>query len=218
MPRIARGLVDGHIYHVLNRGNGGQEIFHKEQDYKSFVDLMIEAKERFAVKLYAYCLMPNHFHLVLEPVQAKELIKWMQWLMTAHVRRYHRHYSTHGHVWQGRYKSFLIQQDKHLITVLRYVEGNPIRAGLVNQAGDWPWSSHKERVDTKSHLVDEVPVPLPDKWYDYVNHPLTGHELEKIRRSVIRQSPYGTPAWQFDVASKLGIESTLRPRGRPRKY
>ena len=100
MPRILRGLVDGLTYHVLNRGNGGQAIFHKDQDYRSFIELMKEAKERSSVKVFAYCLMPNHYHLVLQPVRAYELSKWMQWLMTSHVRRYHRHYQTSGHVWQ----------------------------------------------------------------------------------------------------------------------
>lgn len=137
MPRIARGLVDGFVYHVLNRGNGGQKVFHKDQDYEAFIDLMKKAKARYAIKIFAYCLMPNHFHMVVVPIQAEELNKGMQWLMTSHVRRYHRRYGTSGHIWQGRFKSFIIQEDNHLLTVLRYVEGNPVRAGLVNSATDW---------------------------------------------------------------------------------
>ncbi|MBA7467307.1 hypothetical protein ES707_02523 [subsurface metagenome] len=218
MPRIARGLVDGFVYHVLNRGNGGQEVFHKEQDYEAFIDLMREAKVRHSIKIFAYCLMPNHFHMVVVPIQAEELNKGMQWLMTSHVRRYHRHYGTSGHIWQGRFKSFIIQEDNHLLTVLRYVEGNPVRAGLVNSAKDWSWSSHREVIDERSRLlVDEIPIELPQDWNRYVDEPLTEKELERLHQSVNRQSPYGTSMWQMQVSKELGLESTLRPRGRPKK-
>ena len=218
MPRVARGLVDGFTYHILNRGNGGQTIFHKDQDYRVFANLMDEAKARYSVKIFAYCLLPNHFHIVVMPLQAEELSKWMQWLMTSHVRRYHRHYGTSGHVWQGRFKSFLIQEDAHLLTVLRYVEGNPVRAGLVSSASEWSWSSHKERIGEKPRLsIDEVPVELSKDWGGYVDAPLIKRELDMLRKSVNRQSPYGTQVWQMKVSRELGLESTLRPRGRPKK-
>ena len=100
MPRMPRGLSVGLVYHVLNRGNGRQAVFHKDKDYEVFIDLMKKANERYSVKLFAYCLMPNHFHMVLMPDQSKDLSRWMQWLMTSHVRRYHRHYVSSGHVWQ----------------------------------------------------------------------------------------------------------------------
>jgi len=218
MPRIARGLVNGFVYHVLNRGNGGQEVFHKNQDYAAFIDLLEEAKARYAVKIFAYCLMPNHFHMVVVPVQAEELNKSMQWLMTSHVRRYHRHYGTSGHIWQGRFKSFIIQEDNHLLTVLRYVEGNPVRAGLVNSAKDWLWSSHREAIgEGASLLVDEIPIELPRDWNRYVDEPLTQKDLERLHQSVNRQSPYGALMWQIQVSKELGLESTIRPRGRPKK-
>ncbi len=114
MPRIVRGLADNIIYHVINRGNGRQEVFHKDKDYEAFMKLIAEAKERYTVKLYGYCLMPNHFHMTVKPEKGEELSKWMQWLMTSHVRRYHRYYGSSGHVWQGRYKSFMIQEDSYL--------------------------------------------------------------------------------------------------------
>ncbi len=219
MPRIARGLADGYIYHVLNRGNGKQIVFRKDQDYRVFLDLMREAKERYpGVKLFAYCLMANHFHLVLQPEQGNELSKWMQWLMTSHVRRYHQHYETSGHVWQGRFKSFIVQDDDHLLTVLRYVEGNPVRAGLVDSAGDWRWSSHRERIGMSARfLVGEIPIELPADWGKYVDEPLADKELDRLRTSVTRQAPYGSPRWQLKAVRELRLESTLRPRGRPRK-
>jgi putative transposase len=218
MPRISRGLADDSIYHVINRGNGGQVVFQKDKDYEVFVNLMKEAKIRYAVEIFAYCLMPNHFHMVVMPHQSEDLSKWMQWLLTSHVRRFHKHYGTSGHIWQGRYKSFLIQKDSHLLTVLKYVESNPLRAGLVNSANNWLWSSHRESIHKGGHLlIDEVPVELPKEWSKFVNESISERELEKLRQSVSRQSPYGDSLWQVDVSKTFGLESTIRPRGRPRR-
>jgi putative transposase len=218
MPRIPRGTFDNSVCHVINRGNGGQVVFHKDKDYEAFVGIMEEAKVHYSVRIFAYCLMPNHFHMVLMPEEAEHLSKMMQWLMTSHVRRYHRHYGTSGHIWQGRYKSFLIQTDSHLLTVLRYVESNPLRAGLVTSARDWRWSSYLESTNNKPRLlIDEIPIELPKNWDKYVDGPITGNELDKLRQSVNRQTPYGTASWQIQLSKELGLESTLRPRGRPAK-
>ena len=218
MPRIARGLSENCIYHILNRGNGKQKIFHKEQDYKAFINLVKEAKTRYSVKIFAYCLMPNHFHLIIIPRKPEELSKFMQWLMTSHVRRYHKHYGTSGHIWQGRFKSFIVQKENYLLTAMRYVEGNPVRAGLVNSAKNWLWSSHRETIGERSKLlVNEIPIQLPRDWAKYVDETLTDNELKKLHQSVNRQSPYGMPEWQIKIAEELGLKSTLRSRGRPRK-
>jgi len=218
MPRISRGLVDNFIYHVINRGNGGQKIFHKKGDYQSFLNLIRESKENFEIEIFAFCIMPNHFHMVLRPDRGEELSKCMQWIMTAHVRRYHKHYGTSGHIWQGRYKSFLIQEDRHLLTVMRYVESNPLRAGLVKTAKDWLWSSHLESIgENPMELIDEAPIELPKDWDKFVDESIDNKELEEIRKSVNRQSPYGDISWQTQVSKELGLESTLRPRGRPRR-
>ena len=112
-----------------------------KRDYAAFLVLLQMAKSKYPVRVLGFCLMLNHFHLVLQPATVSPLSPFMQWWMTSHVRRYHRHYRSHGHVWQGRFKSFPIQQDDHLLTVLRYVLRNPVRAGLVEHARDWPWSS-----------------------------------------------------------------------------
>ena len=217
MSRAARGLVDGFIYHVINRGNNKQKIFQKDQDYRVFVDLMKEGKGLYPVDILAYCVMPNHFHMVLRPMKGEELSKWMHWLTTNHVRQYHQHYGTSGHLWHGRFKNFIVQEDAHLLAVVRYVEANPVRAGLVGSAKDWEWSSHQENARSKSRmLTKEIPIELPKFWESYVNTPLTEVELGTLRQSVNRQSPYGAPLWQLEVCEKLGLESTLRPRGRPR--
>ncbi len=119
MPRIARGLADGHFYHIINRGNCRHEVFHKQEDYAAFTNLMKESVDRHKVSIYSWCIMPNHFHLLVRPEKAETLSTWMQWFMTSHVRRYHKHYRTSGHVWQGRFKSFIVQDDTHLLTVAR---------------------------------------------------------------------------------------------------
>jgi len=218
MPRVARGLVDGFTYHVLNRGNGKQAVFHKDRDYSAFVSLIQEAKARLSMSIYAYCLMPNHFHMVVMPNKGEDLSIWMQWLMTSHVRRYHRHYGTSGHIWQGRFKSFIVKQDDHLLNVLRYVEVNPVRAGIVTSAKDWQWSSHRLRSEgSQSTLMSPLPVELPDDWERLVDESFTLSDLEKLRKCVSRQTPYGDLFWQAEICKKLGLESTTRPRGRPRK-
>jgi len=218
MPRIVRGLSANSVYHVLNRGNGKQKVFHKEQDYKAFIDLIKESKTKYSMRIFAYCLMPNHFHIILMPIKGEELSKWMQWLMTSHVRRYHKHYGTSGHIWQGRFKSFIIREDSYLLTAIRYVEGNPVRAGLVGSAQDWLWSSHRETICERSKLfLSEIPIELPKDWTRYVDKPFNDTELKKLHQSVNRQSPYGALEWQIETAKELGLESTLNSRGRPRK-
>jgi putative transposase len=204
-------------YHVLNRGNGQAEVFHKVGDYAAFVKLMAEANARLPLRILGYVLMPNHFHLVLWPRGDGDLSRWMQWLLTSHVRRYHRHYQGSGHVWQGRFKAFPIEQDEHLLTVLRYAERNPLRAKLVRRAEAWPWSSLSWRPsDECPQLLSDWPVPRPRNWVAMVNAAQTEAELVALRHSIARGAPFGNERWMQRVAHRLGLESSLRPRGRPR--
>ena len=205
-------------YHVLNRGNAQGEVFHKDGDFASFLDLIAAANERLPLRVLGYALMPNHFHLVLWPQGDGDLSRWMQWLLTSHVRRYHRHYESSGHVWQGRFKAFPIEQDDHLRTVLRYVERNPLRAGLVRRAEAWPWSSLSWRASGKRpEMLSDWPVPCPRNWLSIVNGVETEAELSDLRRSIARGAPFGDAQWSKRVARQLGLEASLRPRGRPRK-
>ncbi|HTP66675.1 MAG TPA: transposase [Geobacteraceae bacterium] len=214
MPRIARALVDNCCYHLINRGNGRLQIYHKEGDYRAFIDLLLQARGKYGVRLRAWCLMPNHFHLVVQPTEAGLLNKWVQWLMTTHVRRYHKHYGSSGHVWQGRYKSFIVQDDEHLLTVTRYIEGNPVRALLAPTVGQWPWSSYQGRIAATDELrPDPLPIALPEDWAAFVGTPLTDAEIEKVRNSVNRQTPLGHESWLEEMCMKLGLESTVRRRG-----
>jgi putative transposase len=218
MPRTARASLGNWCYHVLNRGNARAEVFHKAEDYAAFIGLFEPACERLRMRILGYCLMPNHFHLVLRPYGDGDLGRWMQWLMTSHVRRYHRHYGSSGHIWQGRFKAFPIQEDDHFLTVLRYVERNALRAALVRRAEAWPWGSLRARLARGgSELLAATPVRLPRNWKSAVNDPQTEAEVAAIRHSIQRGTPFGSETWTKRAARQLGLESTLRPRGRPRK-
>jgi putative transposase len=216
MPRNPRASLGGYCYPALNRGNGRRTVFFKDGDFAAFVKLLRQAGERSPVRLLAWCLMPNHFHLALWPPGDGDLSDYMRWLLTAHVRRYHQHYHSSGHVYQGRFRSFPIQDDDHLLTVLRYIERNPVRAGLVGRAQDWPWSS-AALARASSPALDPGPVPRPVGWLDYVNAPQSEAEVAAVRECIRRRCPYGDTAWVGGPARQLGWEASLRSRGRPRK-
>ena len=220
MARTARASLGGVCYHVLNRGNGRMKVFRKEGDYAAFLKLLCEANDRVPMRVLAYCLMPNHFHLVVWTLEDGDLSRWMQWLLTSHVRRYHRHYNSSGHVWQGRFKAFPIEEDDHLLTVLRYVERNPVRSKMipVRKAQSWPWSSAGvPPKESQVPTLDPGPVPRVADWLRWVNEPQTEGELEALRESIKRGRPYGSETWQRATADRLGLEASLKPRGRPRK-
>ena len=193
-------------------------VFSGDEDYEAFVDLLDRACERLPMRVLAYCLMPNHFHLVLSPHGDGDLGRWMQWLLTSHVRRHHRRRRSSGHVWGGRFKAFPIQQDAHLVTVLRYVERNPVRAALAERAEAWPWSSLRWwRSRGRPAFLSEWPIARPHGWRRLVNMPLGERDLAAVRLSVTRGRPHGDERWTARIARHLGLESSLRPRGRPRK-
>ena len=218
MPRTARASAADYCYHVLNRGNGRADVFHKPGDYEAFLAMIAQAAARLPMRVLGFCIMPNHFHLVLRPHGDGELGRWMQWLLTTHVRRYRRHYGSSGHVWQGRFKAFPSQDDDHLLTVLRYVERNALRAGLVGRAEAWPHGSLAAAVGGSSPVfLDPGPVVRDAAWVARVNEALGEAELAAMRRCVARGAPYGTEEWTRRTADSLGLGSSLRPRGRPRK-
>ncbi len=216
MPRIARQLQHGYCYHILNRGNAKARLFLDRFDYIAFVKLLAGMKAGYEIRLLAYCLMPNHFHLAVQADATGAVSDALQWVQTSYVSRFRVRYGSTGHIFQGRFKSFPIQKSEYLLAVMRYIERNPVRARLVKSASDWRWSSARWR-DKPNHLLDESPVPLGEKWGPYVDAPQTSAELEALRRSVVRGAPFGSQHWRHKAAEALGLASTLRPRGRPRK-
>ncbi len=209
------------IQHVLNRGNGRIKLFDKPSDYEAFANLLADAANRVpGVGLLGYCLMPNHWHLILRPRAEGVLSAYMQWLTNTHVRRWRQHWHSvgEGHVYQGRFKSFPVQDDAHYLTLLRYVEGNALRARLVRRAENWRWSSLAAAAAPDGRLLlAKSPLPRPDHWIDLVNEPLEEQALASARECVKRGRPFGGEKWVRRTAARLGLNFTLRPRGRPKK-
>src|SRR5580704_5208659 len=143
MPRQRRSAPGGYVYHALNRGVARLPLFEKEGDFEAFERVLLEAFEKRPVRILAYCLMPNHWHFVLWPEKDDDLTEFLRWLTHTHTQRWHAHYHSagSGHLYQGRFKAFPVQEDDHLYTVLRYVERNPLRADLVERAENWRWST-----------------------------------------------------------------------------
>ncbi len=218
MPRPPRTICANECYHVINRGNQKARLFHSAADYDAFVGYMREAQERVELPLLAVCLMPNHLHLVVRPLRDEDVASWISWLFTTHVRRHHRKYGTTGRLWQGRFKASLIQQDQHLLTVLRYVERNALRSRLVERAEDWRWGSLMWRdSNDPPFALTPSPVELPKWWKEFVNQPMTAAELLAVRESINRQRPFGSPDWAEAAAKRDGLEQSLAPIGRPRR-
>ncbi len=222
MPRQARAAPGGLVYHALNRAVARLPLFQKDSDYEAFEAVLAAALQRHPTRVLAYCLMPNHWHFVLWPREDEELSAFLRWLTHTHTMRWHAHHHSRGtgHLYQGRFKSFPVASDEHLYTVLRYVERNPVRANLVRRAEDWRWSSlglQKADPATAAQRLHPWPIERPRDWTARVNRPETAAEVAALQRAVTRGSPFGSATWQKRIAQRLGLESTLRPRGRPRK-
>ncbi len=222
MGRPHRPALGGYVYHVLNRANARLPIFEEREDFAAFERVLEEAVERHQMRLLSYAVMPNHWHLVVWPRKDGELSRFVGWLTLTHTQRWHahRHSVGDGHLYQGSFKSLLVQSDEHLYTVCRYVERNPLRAGLVRKAENWHWTSLRRYVFGKPEervLLADWPEPRPRNWRAYVNRVETEAELAAVRRSLARGVPFGEDSWRERMIGKLDLESTIRPLGRPRK-
>lgn len=195
MPRKNRSVPPGCVLHIVNRGNDKRIIFPEPLDYAAFLVLLREARERFGVELYAYCLMPNHFHLVVRTSGLDEISAYMHFIQREHACDLRRCGRTRGqgHVFQRRYWSRVIEGDGYLLTVMRYVEANPYRAGLVDNTQLWEWSSLWDRETGERDLLHPPPFWLPDGWRTIVTMPMQQIDLDQIRRPAQRGRP------QFDA-------------------
>ena len=223
MGRPKRTAPGGLIYHVLNRANARMTIFKKDEDYEAMQRIMLEAVERTKMRILAYCLLPNHWHFVLWPRKDGQLSQFTGWLTLTHTQRWHAHRNNagSGHVYQGRFKSFPVQEDEYFFSVCRYVERNALRANLVERAEDWRWSSlycWKFATAKDKKILSRWPIPRRPGWIDYVNEPQSDAELSALQRSILRSCSLGDDSWSNKIANKLSLESTRRPQGRPQKH
>src|SRR5579862_6807166 len=222
MARVQRLEVGAMVYHTLNRANFRSALFRKEAHYRDFLEVVKEGLSLVPVRLLAYCLMPNHWHLVLYPRADGDLSKFMQKITLTHTQRYHVQTRTvgYGHIYQGRYKSLPVEMGGHFMTLVRYVERNAQRAGLVKKAEDWPWSSVYVRLDgneEQNRMLSPWPVKEPKDYVQWLNHSQPKEEIEHIRYAIKRSRPYGSERWVSRAVAQFGLENTIRNPWRPRK-
>ncbi len=222
MPRQARVAVKDVVYHVINRSNGRARIFEKDSDYQHFESPLTEARELTDMRILAYCIMPNHWHLILHPRSDTNLAEFMSWLTTTHVRQYRTRTQSigYGHLYQDRYKSFPVETNDYCATLIRYIEQNPLRARLIQRAEDWQWSSlwrREQGSDAQKRLLAELPTDLPANYLQSVNEILKPKIIENIRYSVNKGKPYGSERWVSTMVGDFALRYTLRGPGRPKK-
>lgn len=221
MGRPHRINQGGLTYHVINRANARATIFEKDEDYLAFEKVLRDVMVRVPMRILSYCIMPNHWHLVLWPREDGDLSNFMRLLTLTHTQRWHahRHTTGTGHLYQGRFKSFIVAQDDYFLSVCRYVERNALRAGLVALAEDWRWCSLWRRCNGEERrigLLSDWPITRPQRWRERVNRPENAAELQALRQSVNRGAPLGPKAWCEDMIAQLELGSTVHPRGRPK--
>jgi putative transposase len=196
-------------------------LFDRDGDYRDLLEIFAAAQRRISMRCFAYCLMPNHFHFVLRPFEDGDLSKFMWRFTTAHSKWWQRCHGSEGtgHVYQGRFKAIPVSIDEHFFRVCRYVERNPLRAGLVSRAEEWPWSSLFQREGQHRPIVlSEWPLPRPASWLELVHaEGREVSEIEEIRTAIRRSSPLGPEVWRKMVAERLKTQRSIRPLGRPKK-
>src|SRR3954447_5249300 len=182
MPRAARNAPGGQVYHVLNRSVGRMRLFGKDADFEAFQRVIVEAHQRHPIRVLSYCVLSNHWHFVVWPDGDGQVTDFFRWLAHTHAMPWRVAHRTvgYGHLYQGRFKCFPVQGDDHLLTVLRYVERNPVGAGVVARAERWRWSAlwaRQHRDDPTRPILAPWPVKRPHDWIDRVNAPLGAKEL-----------------------------------------
>ena len=203
---------------MLNRGVGKMTLFRGKRDHEAFQRCLVETLERAPMRVLGYCVMSNHWHLILWPQADGDLSRFMLRLTISHVRRWliHRGEVGTGHVYQGRFKSFAVQDDGHLATVCRYAERNPVRAGLVKSCADWPWSSAGQSALAASLRIPMTNLPIPRRkdWLDWIDQPQTAAEEAALLRCLKEGRPYGSERWIEKMKKLHGWREPLK-RGRP---
>lgn len=223
MPRKPRLDVAGHIYHVVNRAAGRRRIFETQGDYLDFERLTVRAYHRIPLKILAWCVMPNHWHFIVSPEEDGQMARFFGWLTQCQTIRWHirRNSTGEGPIYQGRYKSHLVAEDAYCLLALRYVERNPVSAGLVDSADDWSWSSTACRIGSRNTAVAQLlsapPISLPGNWLEFVNRELSSLETSAVETCIEKERPLGDAGWVARMCRRYSLESTLNHQGRPKK-
>lgn len=220
MPIRRQEGTAGRVFHVINRGVRRLRLFEQAGDYRAWLVAFAEAHQQIPLDVFAYCLMPNHFHLILRPARDGDLAEFMRLGCGTHSKRWHECRGTRGTgaVYQGRYRAFPIASDRYFYNACRYVESNALRARLVVRAEDWAWSTASVRGTNCNVLpLAEWPILQPRNWIELVNQIPAPRDLADIRACVVRSAPFGPPSWAQSIAEKLHQTHVLRPPGRPRK-
>ncbi len=219
MPRTARIVVPGLPHHVTQRGNRGQDVFATPDDRARYLELLKLYGDRYELAIQGYCLMTNHVHLVVVPAGAESLAKALRSTHMRYTQTVNAAAGSQGHLWQGRYYSCPLD-DAHHLAALRYVDQNPVRAGLVETAVDYPWSSAAAHCGLRPEplLSGGLPGELTAAdWARELATPVSEAELIRLRRRTGRGQPCGDDAFVARVAALIGRELSTRGPGRPRK-
>jgi putative transposase len=218
MPRRPRAQSADVVHHVINRASRRTTLFATDEDYLMMEDVLFAARHRFGMRLLDWTIMRNHWHLILWPEYDLQLSRFMHWMTTTQTQRWHaaRGSTGTGPLYQGRYKAIPVQSDDHLLTVARYVQRNPVRAGLVERVADWRWGSAWRRC-RKRHLPppDRWPIPEPTDWTTFADAPMNQVELSRVRDAIACGWPYGDAEWTRDMARTFALKRTFRAQGRP---
>jgi putative transposase len=216
MPRISRAVAIGYPHHVLQRGNYRQPIFEEDRDYLNYLQWLDEYSKKFSLKIWAYCLMMNHVHFVVVPIENNSLAKTFNLL--------HMKYSLYsnkkrGHLWQGRFYSCILDKP-HVYAAVRYIENKPVRANLVVRASDYPWSSARYHVHKEASPILEDECYLTKEIEDWAAYLMTGGDdelINNIRKNMKTGRPCGDDVFIKKIEGLLDRSLKALPRGRPPK-
>lgn len=219
MPRIGRAVAAGYPHHVIQRGNNREEVFFEKDDRMRYFSLLKKYAAKWASPVMAYCLMTNHVHLLTKPESEESLYKMMQGLTLCYTQYVNRTYGRTGRLWESRYHSCIVDQEKYLWAAARYIEQNPIRAGIVEKAEDYPYSSAEAHVKGSKDAVLGQDFFTEDRRQDYISllrSDLPEKEIERLRHATKAGRPFGREGFVSEMENKLERKLLQRPKGRPR--
>ena len=220
MPRIARAVAAGFPHHIIQRGNNRQHVFFEKQDRKHYLLLLEKYSVKHKAPIMAYCLMSNHVHLLTKPESDESLYKMMQGLTLCYTQYINRVYQRTGRLWESRYHSCIVDQEKYLWAVARYIEQNPVRNGMVDQPEDYPYSSAFSHVNGDKDAVLGQDLFNNDQRRDYILLLRSGipqRDIERLRYVTKTGRPFGNEDFVVEMEKKLKRKLLQQKRGRPKK-